>query len=220
MQNYMHKRNAGYTIDQTILIVAIIAILITLIIGTVGWDLINRTGGAKLASQLRQIEDSNGQFFARHQVWPHQGSDNPTSDNNMLILQNKISSGDTILPVVANTNPINSLVGLSDLAGVLQHNFGGGGTIQQQLNTLPASMGLGTGEYLVVQFTDVPFSEAQKADETIDGSVNNQVGRVVYQGTTDGDCLNATGGGAMAAISATPTTTGNVNLCYASNLIQ
>ena len=65
------KRNAGYTLDQTILIVAIIAILITLIVATIGWELLNRAGGTKLASQFRQIEDANGLFFASHGVWPH-----------------------------------------------------------------------------------------------------------------------------------------------------
>ena len=71
MTNRLFSRflsNKGYTIDQTILIVAIIAILITLVIVTVGWQLINRTSGTKAAAQVRQVEDANGQFFSAQRV--------------------------------------------------------------------------------------------------------------------------------------------------------
>jgi Tfp pilus assembly protein PilE len=65
------RRADGYTIDQTILIVAIIAILVTIIILTVGWNIINKASGTKLAAQFKQIEDANGQFYAQHRTWPH-----------------------------------------------------------------------------------------------------------------------------------------------------
>ena len=69
MSGKFNSRTAGYTLDQTILIVAIIAILITLIVATIGWALLNRAGGTKLAAQLKQIEDANGLFFSSYNQW-------------------------------------------------------------------------------------------------------------------------------------------------------
>lgn len=218
MQNYMQKRNAGYTIDQTILIVAIIAILITLIIGTVGWDLINRTGGAKLAAQLRQIEDANGQFFAQHQLWPHQSliaSATPDQNNTMSVLRNSDSISASLVPSIEN--PRNFLPGFQEVGGVTNHNFGGG-AVNMLPNVPVASMGLGTNQYMVVQFVDVPFEEAVEADRAVDGTEAYDEGRIVYNAAGSA-CLNTTLNGTMSLDGSAPTS-GRVDLCYVANLIQ
>lgn len=210
--------NKGYTIDQTILIVAIIAILITLVIVTVGWQLINRTGGTKAAAQVKQIEDANGQFFSQHRVWPHEAYTAPTvsAANNMLALAN---NGITTWRGNINTSNLRNLVsGFSVSGGTVRHTFGGGGGITMHANRYIASMGIGTDNRMVIQFVDVPFAEAQEADQNIDGEEGYNTGRLIYGTFSGGGCLNTTAGGNVS----TPTqaTTGNVTMCYAANTVS
>ncbi len=206
--------NKGYTIDQTILIVAIIAILITLVIVTVGWQLINRTGGTKAAAQLKQIEDANGQFFSAHRVWPHQAYSAPAVSpaNNMLALAN---NGITTWAANVNSANLQNLIsGFPVSGGAVSHNFGGGGAITMQANRYLSTMGIGTDNRMVVQFAAVPLPEAKEADQNMDGQEGYNTGRIIY-GT--GACLNTTSGGNVS----TPTqaTSGNVYLCYAANTV-
>jgi len=210
--------NRGYTIDQTILIVAIIAILITMIIVTIGWQLISRSSGTKLGAQLRQIEDANGQFYSVQHMWPHQAYSSPTADNNMAVLVNRIatSSWNTAVNQGALTNLLPGM-GYDTTAGAVQHSFGsGGGTVAQQVN-VASNWGLGTGRYLVVRLTHVPLAEAAEADSAIDGEDTPGSGRLVY-GTND--CLNATAGGTAPSMPSTAPTTGAAYLCYAANTVQ
>lgn len=212
------QKNLGYTIDQTILIVAIIAILITLIIATVGWDLINRAGGTKLAAQMRQIEDAAGQFYAQHQVWPHQAT---TSGNNWIaqarVLGNT-GTGYTLNSNVDTTEMKNLISGFTDDGTNMLHNFGAGGEILMAVNTAPTAAAIGTNQYFIAQFANVPINEAEEADEAIDGEIDPISGRFFYRAS--GDCArnsstaSAPGGAVIAAGTAT------VTACYAANLIQ
>ncbi|RYG58573.1 MAG: hypothetical protein EON60_12870 [Alphaproteobacteria bacterium] len=203
--------NKGYTIDQTILIVAIIAILITLVIITVGWQLINRTGGTKTAAQLKQVEDANGQFFAQHRVWPHQGYTAPgvSAANNVLALAN--STTITTWVAGATTSRKNHLSGFTVTSGNVQHKIGSGGNITMENRATPAAAGIGTDTRLIIQFAGVPLAEAKEADLNIDGAESATQGRVFYRATGT-DCY---GGGATVAA-----TVSIVNLCYAANTTQ
>lgn len=210
--------NKGYTIDQTILIVAVIAILITLIIITIGWQLIGRASGTKLGAQLRQIEDANGTFYSDQKVWPNQAFSSAaagTPANNIALLLNQTPA--TLSSAIDVSRRTNQLPGLKYSGGVTTHGIGGGdGVVTEQVNTANG-WGLGSGKFMVVQFTQVPLTEAGEADEAIDGNPGSNAGRLVY-GTAV--CLNNNNGGAAPTPSATPPSSGVVNVCYAANAIQ
>ncbi len=214
--------NKGYTIDQTILIVAIIAILITLIIVTVGWQLINRTSGTKAGAQLKQVEDANGQFFSAHRVWPsasQPSSVTPTPTQNMAALVNNDVAASAWNASVRQGELRNLLPGFkitgTGLGTVIYHNFGSSANaiVSQQVNTVSS---LGSDRRLVVQFRDVPLSDAEEADEAVDGAKDATQGRVFY-GTSA--CMNSTYGGAATVPSAQPTDS-TVYLCYGANTVQ
>jgi hypothetical protein len=223
-----HIRHAGYTIDQTILIIAIIAILITIVIATVGWDLINRAGGAKLAAQFRQVEDAVGQFFATHSMWPHQAVngisvpiDATEAGQVMYALTgdpgiNWVSSIDTseLRNHVTGFSVSNPTAGVT--ARLLEHDFGGNAdsTIRMFMGAPAASSGLSGNSYLIVQFSNVPAPEVLEADEAIDGSLESQIGRVFYR--EDGSNCATAGGQTGAHNSQAEKDT----VCYAANLVQ
>ncbi|NBV54212.1 MAG: hypothetical protein EBR79_00645 [Proteobacteria bacterium] len=216
MKNLTHRH--GYTIDQTILIVAIIAILITLIIVTIGWQLINRSSGTKLGSQFRQVEDANGQFYSGQRMWPHQAISSATGDNNMLALANALPSGVTWAASVSTADLRNLLPGFAVASSQVRHNYGTGGAIMQMPGTV-ANWGVsGSNQYMVIQFGNMPVNEAQEADRAIDGVQNAASGRLVYQPTAS-SCLPAT----VGAAAPTPSAVGSsnvVNVCYAANTVQ
>lgn len=162
-----YRAQLGYTIDQTILIVAVIAILITMIIGSVGWDLLSRAGGTKLVSHLKQFEQANGTFFSTHTVWPHEalsGGANPTNNFRALITE-------SVLDTPYQDDARNLLPSYTD-ASPVQHDFGGGGNITMTEDTY------GNQQYLKIIMTGVPVNEYNEADENIDGEIDMNDGRV------------------------------------------
>lgn len=170
--NYFLKRaksTLGYTIDQTILIVAVIAILITMIIASVGWDLLTRAGGTKLSSHLKQMETANGQFFGKHGVWPHQAtndSDNPFNALiNRAVLEPPYASGfENLLPSYPTA----------------EHQFGGGGPVYYRYQGDEYT--LADQAYIVFELESVPRGEAERADRDIDGIPGAEEGRFQYAG--------------------------------------
>lgn len=211
-------KRAGYTIDQTILIVAIIAILITLIIVTLGWTLINRTSGTKLGSQMRQVEDGVSQFFAAHRVFPHQAfATQPTNPATgvPLIMAGVVPAGATLLPTISTSNLTNLLGGFT-INGTTSLRNSYGGDISIRNNSVNAWTGApATNQYLVIQFAQVPLSDAQEADRAVDGTGNGASGRVVYSNAA---CLPATAGSAVTTV--TTGTNATVNLCYVAAAIN
>lgn len=211
-------RTGGYTIDQTILIVAIIAILVTLIIISVGWQLINRTSGTKLASQFKQIEDANGLFYSTFRIWPDESYSTPAtidSNSNVQALAG-VTGAVTYRATVPSSQQRNFIPGfkINGTTSVL-HNFSGSGnTVLMLRKTNPFGL---TGSYLVAEFNQVPFSEVIEAERTVDAGPNGTAdyanGRVV---ASTGDCLSSTPTGVTA--STAPGTL--VNVCYAGNLTQ
>ncbi len=211
----------GYTIDQTILIVAIIAILITLVIITVGWQLITRTSGTKLGSQLNQVEDAAGLFFSSQRVWPHQAftTATPGADQAMGALSGVLPSGLTWAAAI-NTNELRNYIPGFQVSGTAI--TGGYGAITLSNHTRStANTAIGNSQYLVVQVANVPFAEAREADVSIDGN-NNQsatLGRLVYSAAAS-PCIGAPSAAGTAMPTITAPTSGNVNVCYIANLIQ
>lgn len=207
---------AGYTIDQTILIVAIIAILVTLIIISVGWQLINKTSGTKLASQFKQIEDANGLFYSTFRVWPDESYSAPaaSASANMLALAGTGVTYRATVPAAQQRNFVSGfrINGTTNI----QHNFGSGGAVTMQRDTNPFSL---QGTMFVIQFDGVPFSEAVTAEEAVDvganGTADYATGRITA--VTSGNCVTGTAG--TPATSATPPGV-LVNVCYAANLTQ
>ena len=180
------KRTAGYTIDQTILIVAVIAVLITLIIASVGWDLLNRTSGTKLASQLRQIEDANGQFFARQGVWPHvaiaTGGDASCADAklaNMSALAGLCLDSSSSYAARAT----NLIAGLKLDGDDVLHGFGNTGKLSQKAGTSPSGLSAscpGASTYLILTLENIPETELLEADDAIDGADGGASGRLLW----------------------------------------
>jgi Tfp pilus assembly protein PilE len=209
------KSRHAYTIDQTILIVAIIAILITLIIVTIGWQLINRTSGTKLGSQLSQLETAISQFYSNTKSFPHQAFSTAPSTpatGYALVLAGVTPSGGTLLASAASN--LTNLVNGFEINGTtnLQNSFGGTvslintGSVANWVAGAPAA-----SQYIAVQLTNVPLSDAQEADRAIDRAIGNNAGQVVY--TAAANCL-PTAGNAVAAISALATSPATVTLCY------
>lgn len=205
--------NKGYTIDQTILIVAIIAILITLVIVTVGWQLINRAGGTRAGAQIKQVEDANGAFFSDQRVWPHLAYSSPAASpaNNMrALVNNGITTWNGNITVATLKN---QLPGFKvDATNGVQHTMGSGGAVTEDDNTMST---VGTDHRIVVQFANVPVTDAQEADKAIDGTIDNKSGRLLYSAST---CLGSTAG-ATKIPTDTPTS-GVVYICYGANSIQ
>lgn len=159
-------RMAGYTIDQTILIVAVIAILITLVIASVGWDILTRAGGTKLASNLRQIEDSIGMYYSDNGgIWPP----------NAVALTTGGTSGKNYVPGFAATG---------GTATTLDHDFGAGGTITLTVVTNTAANtpcpGVSGAAFQHIALSAIPETEAVRADASVDGEDGNAAGRMYW----------------------------------------
>lgn len=165
------RRQAGYTIDQTILIVAVIAILVTMIVGSVGWDLLTRAGSTKLQSHLVQFENSAGSFFAQYNMWPHQASATPADGNvNFRTLLDETA----LQPAMQGSGEFrNYLPAYNVEAGVVNHPFGAG-TGVVTLNTDTD----GGQTYIVFEMTLIPSEEFNRADEGVDGRLDWQIGRL------------------------------------------
>lgn len=216
------KHNAGYTLDQTILIVAIIAILITLIVATVGWNLLSRAGGTKLAAQLRQVEDANGQFYSEFGMWPGDaiaatgGTNNSTTRGAVLYSSAVYGSSTAPGADTLRNNHRNFLPGFEydGVNNIIRHSFGAGGEIRQHIvDTGTNAIGsINNGVYYVVHFRDVPRAEAFEVDEKIDGTSGTNAGRVKLVSSTATTCT----GTALASSS----TDSAVGVCYVANIIQ
>jgi Tfp pilus assembly protein PilE len=203
--------NKGYTIDQTILIVAIIAILITLVIITVGWTLINRTSGTKAGAQIKSVDEAVSQFYSQWKMWPQGGAYTGTvsADKNMQLLAG-VTTGLTAGTGMNFAEIRNLVQGFKVNGTTVSHAIGGGGTVT--FDTATVTIGTATEKRNVTQFLTVPYAEAVEANKNVDGNETatpEAIGNVRY-GT--GSCLPATTGGNFVALTAAAS--GNVTVCY------
>jgi type II secretory pathway pseudopilin PulG len=185
----------GYTIDQTILIVAIIAILITLVIITIGWTLLTRTTGNKLASYMTQMDTAINSFYNDNRRFP--------------------ATGDGIAAF--------QTAGLSKFrqdGTSFRHEIGGpDGTVRlinpaASLAAVPGG-GVATGQpHIVIEFTEVPLAEANQADISMDGVAGFNIGRVYTTQSTCEDGANMRAPAAAAAGSI------DVTVCYVAQRVS
>lgn len=169
MKKYNVQRLAGYTIDQTILIVSVIAVLVTMIIGSVGWDLLTRAGATKLVSHLRQIEQANGQFYAAHGVWPQEGTANL---NVICALVEKASLSAAATGDFRNLLPAYTSSCTNSGTGTVNHTSSTG-----QITMAAQYVDSMDDNYLVVQLTNIAAPEAREADKVIDGDATAEADR-------------------------------------------
>lgn len=222
-QTFLNKgrKALGYTIDQTILVVAVIAILITLIIASVGWDLITRAGGTKLASYLKQVEDAHGNFYGIHSMWVDVALDSDGTTvsgpaENLLVLKSNLFGGGSRF----DTGHKNLLPGFQDNAVNLLSPFGSGAEVMTLERSNHGAVGLSTtfttGNSWVLDIPGVPTEEAMQADAAIDGNdditLASNDGRVIL--IESGDLCSA-GPTAPAVVD-----TNLVTVCYIANSIN
>lgn len=194
MTHSKKQMNAGYTIDQTILIIAIIAILITIIIATVGWDLLQRAGGAKVASHLRQVEGAIGEFYSRHSLWPHEALNLAPSANSAGNMSAKARILNVASLGVASTgfdadDHKAAIPAYVDNANGPLHGLGTSATGYLTLRTETGAVGssvcgrTNTNEAIyVIQMADLTLDEVIRADASLDGGDGNAAGRLRWPG--------------------------------------
>ena len=202
--NHGLARQLGYTIDQTILIVAVIAILVTMIIGSVGWDLLSRAGGTKLQSHLVQMENAAGSFFSQYGLWPTDVTDGGGDAIMALINKDKTTWKD----FDPKGNFRNYLPNYEPGSGsVVQHPFGSGGKV-----TLTEES-YGSGQtFLVFKLENVPSREYLSAEESIDGDTS-----AGFQ--DNGRLRTAPAGGGDTAQDPSADGVDNVTLEYYANVV-
>lgn len=214
-------QRGGYTIDQTILIVVIIAILITLVIITIGWNLINRTSGTKVASQFTQFEDAIGQFYGEYRYWPHSMTTGTavTALTTPILIAGGTPTG-AVLPTGV-TSLKNFLPGIkaNGVSNLVNSNNG-----QIKYFTANASTWVGgtsaANSRIVLQFDSVPFDEAKEADEAIDGKPGTPTsGRFVYSTAACASTGTAVALGATALATPAAPTSGAVFACFVANSV-
>lgn len=189
-------RMAGYTIDQTILIVAVIAVLITLVIASVGFDVLTRTGGTRLSAQLTQLEEAAGRFYVEAGgVWPEEAADLMTG---RLTSDASIGSGKSYFKGVLDVSGNN-----------LEHNLGTGGDIlllgRQNTTADEFCPGVVGARYIQFELTNIPITEATKANEVLDGITASATGT-----DTDG----------RLRWSSAPSSSGVIDLEFCANQVE
>lgn len=217
----MHKLLAsrkGYTIDQTILIIAIIAILITLIILTIAWALINRSSGTRAGSQLNQIEDAIGQFYSVQKIWPTDGYSTGTTVVNSTQAAAVLAGAFAPLGGADTTDQRNYIKGFklsaTGTTGKVLNGYGGTVLLEKAIGL--AANGVGTSKkFLVVTFPSVPVSDFNEADKAIDGAMDGAAGRL-YAVADSGNCVTSS----VASTGITVGTTGTVKACFLANAAE
>ena len=170
----MKKLNAGYTLDQTILVVSIVAILSTIIVSQLGSTVMNRAHGLKISANLKQVSQANRIFKVYHNAWPHEATGNRSSfDNASALVSSKY-----LRNTAQKNNNRNFLPGYKIVDGKLRHDLGIGGEIEQSIQRYEGQ------NYLVVTMNNIPLSEVKAADQIIDGSINGEDGHLHFD--TDG----------------------------------
>ncbi|HEX2859144.1 MAG TPA: hypothetical protein VHP58_02985 [Alphaproteobacteria bacterium] len=215
------RSSKGYTLDQTILIIAIIAILVTLIILTVGWNLINKASGTRLASQLGNVEDAMGNFYGDLKQWPVATTSNPVNDAVTLAGLNASSSGNTK----------NYIAGLATTATGVTHNLNTSTAANRRVTIGQVTGGTNSwvsasssNIYEVVTFQSVYGSDFLEADRAIDSGDGGDKGRVRAIANAGATAPTATTGcyqtSALPTFIAAPTASTLYDVCYLANNVQ
>lgn len=177
------RRLAGFTLDQTILVVAVIAVLATIIISSVAWNVLNRANATKLNAHLQQISDSIGNYYqdgdgTEINAWPSKASQ-----------LNRYLAGYTPSTTDNLYTPFGTASNKSELVIV-----GGGNERGYSLTTNGSSASIcASGDmdcYILIRITNIQAQEAEQANESIDGPAEttaNAQGRLRWTAGTGTD---------------------------------
>lgn len=167
---------AGFTLDQTILVVAVIAILATIIISSVAWNVLNRANATKMNAHLTQITNAIGDFYQDNDYkWPAHAEDLAP----YLAGYNVTTSGNKL------TTPFGTSGAPSEFTLV------NGNTTGSRLSTGAACSSTSAVPdcYITLTMTNVQIQELEQANEAIDGpnegSLANTKGRLRWVAGTN-----------------------------------
>lgn len=186
MKQTRFAKVAGFTLDQTILVVAVIAILATIIISSVAWEVLTKANSTKLTAHLNQIGESVGQYYQDTHgsggtsvgpyVWPTKASDLEAYLAGYSKAGNNLNTplGGSTLAVLSFTTPVEQKLSASG-------NTGGGACASSDNDC-----------YMTVQITNIPLQEVEAANEAIDGaaeteSSKHEKGRLRWTGHSGSD---------------------------------
>jgi type II secretory pathway pseudopilin PulG len=164
MKQTRFAKVAGFTLDQTILVVAVIAILATIIISSVAWEVLTKANSTKLTAHLNQIGESVGQYYQDTHVseGPYIWPDNAAKLEAYLAGYSKDGNnlntplGGSTLAVLSFPSTYEQRLGVSGSTG--------GGTCDSAFNDC----------YITVQITNIPLQEVRAANEAIDGAAEDK----------------------------------------------
>lgn len=152
------SRISGFTLDQTILVVAVIAVLATIIISSVAWSVLNRANATRIASHLSQVANSIGSHYQdNYHEWPSNASDLAP------YLAGYTISGDDLITPLGGTSKKPSLLKLNEAGGKLSE----GGTEAKDCETKDHDC------YITITVSEIPAQEAEEANNAIDGDAEN-----------------------------------------------
>lgn len=159
MKNTRLAKVAGFTLDQTILVVAVIAVLATIIISSVAWEVLNRANSTKLNAHLQQMSDAIGSYYQ-----DDHGSGTHTWPTNAAALAPYLA-GYTVtgsnLTTPFGTSSNQGILALNSTGRVLSGTGRSGGSV---------CTGSEIDCYMTATITNIQAQEAEQANEAIDGS--------------------------------------------------
>lgn len=155
MKNTRLAKVAGFTLDQTILVVAVIAVLATIIISSVAWEVLNRANSTKLNAHLQQISDSIGSYYQDFDhVWPTNAAALAP-----YLAGYTVTGSNLTTPFGTSSNQ--GILALNSTGRVLSGTGRSGGSV---------CTGSEIDCYMTATITNIQAQEAEQANEAIDGS--------------------------------------------------
>ncbi|HAG52616.1 MAG TPA: hypothetical protein DCL21_02400 [Alphaproteobacteria bacterium] len=167
MRKIRSNKLAGFTLDQTILVVAVIAVLATIIISSVAWNVLSKANATKINAHLQQYTDAIGTFYQEGDginlnIWPEKAQDISR------YLAGYTKSGTDHLTTPFGTTSTPSVLELhggvdgsgNDLPGFKLSTDGGAAT---------ACAGSELDCYITVTISNMQAQEVIQANDSIDG---------------------------------------------------
>ncbi|MCP4355830.1 MAG: type II secretion system protein [Proteobacteria bacterium] len=157
-ENKKERRISGFTLDQTILVVAVIAVLATVIISSVAWTVLTRANATRMTAHLAQIADSVGNYYQDN------GNDWPANAAELQpYLAGYSVSG-------ASADELVTPFGTSNVESRL--SFDNAGSVLSAVGASGTACNTATQEsdcYFTVTLSNIQAQEAAEANNAIDG---------------------------------------------------
>ena len=152
-ENKKQKRTGGFTLDQTILVVAVIAVLATVIISSVAWTVLTRANATKMTAHLAQVADAIGNYYQDNSNdWPQDAEDLA-----QYLAGYSIDTNDLITPFGTSTTPSKLVY---DSTGKSLSKPGESGV---------ACVVADKDCYFTVTMSEIQAQEAEEANNAVDG---------------------------------------------------